>query len=183
MKYLPNLLISGLALSLVPFIANADDDSKEDDDSKKVEYVVNLQPLNNSGVWAKAEMKLKGNKLKVEIEATGMETGKPHPQHIHGFGDPVKNSSCPGFEADVNGDGVVSVGEGGPSYGPIVLPLVPFDLVDESGKLEYEVKLKVNAESLGELTNRTIVMHGLTVNGSYVNSLPVACGQIENDDD
>ena len=175
MKFQTKLLAATLALSLAPFIANADKD-------KKVEYVANLQSLNNSGVWAEVELKLKGNTLKIEIEASGLEAGKPHPQHIHGFGDASKNSSCPGFEADTNGDGVISVSEGGPSYGPIVLPLLPFDLVDAAGKLEYEIKMTINPESLGELANRTIVMHGLTVNGTYVPSTPVACGQLELDD-
>jgi len=172
MKILSKTLVAVLSISLVPFIANAGKESK-------IEYTANMQALNNSGVWAEVEMKLKGNILKVEINASGLEVGKPHPQHIHGFGDATKNATCPGFEADVNGDGVIAVGEGAPFYGPIILPLVPFDLVDEAGNLEYEIKLTVNPETLGDLTNRTVVMHGLTVNETYVPSLPVACGQLE----
>jgi len=172
MKKLSKTLVATLAISLAPFMVNAGKESKN-------EYIANMQALNDSGVWAEVEMKLKGNTLKVEIEASGLEAGKPHPQHIHGFGDATKNATCPGFEADVDGDGVISVGEGAPFYGPIVLPLVPFDLVDESGNLEYEIKLTFNPQSLGDLSNRTVVMHGMTVNGTYVPSLPVACGQLE----
>ena len=38
---------------------------------------------------------------------------------------------------DTDGDGIVSVGEGFPFYGPVILPLAPFNLVDGDGELSY----------------------------------------------
>ena len=125
-SFIRNALVASLSLALIPSLALASD---SDDDEK--EYSVNMGPLNDSGVYAEVELELEnGNQLKVSIKASGLEAGKPHPQHIHGFGSAPKNSTCPGAEADADGDGVISVGEGGPSYGPIMLPLNPFNLVD-----------------------------------------------------
>ncbi len=137
-----------------------------------------LTPLNDSGIWAKAAVKLTGRQLTLHIEASGLEPNKPHPQHIHGFDDPAKNAVCPGSAADTDGDGVVSVQEGAPFYGPILLPLPPFNLVDADGNLSYEVSFTVDPASVQPLHKRAIVMHGLTVNGTYIPSLPIACGAL-----
>ncbi len=155
---------------------------KDDDEKPKMEYEFNLYELNNSGVEAEAELTLKGNKLKISLEASGMEAGKAHPQHIHGHGDASINARCPGMEADKDGDGLVSVGEGLPDYGPIVLPLTPFNLVDVDGSLKYEASFIVDPSTLEPLFNRAIVLHGMTVNGTYIPSLPIACGEISLDD-
>ena len=163
-----------LTLTMVSSQAMADDDGKE--------YKVNLSPLNSSGVYGEVEFKLRGNKLYVEIEAYGLEVGKPHPQHIHGFNAPVKQSSCPGMEADTNADGIVSVQEGAPSYGPILLPLTPFDLVNANGSLKYEASFTINPSTVVPLEKRAVVLHGMTVNNQYIPSLPVACGRIGMDD-
>ena len=177
-KLTRNALAVSLSIVLIPSLAIADDDN----DGDEKEYSVNMAPLNDSGVYAEIEMKLKGKKLEVEIKASGLEPGKIHPQHIHGHGTPPTNSTCPGPEADVDGDGVVSVGEGLPSYGPIMLPLVPFNLVDEAGNLDYEATFTINLGDLQPLHKRTVVMHGMTVNGSYIPSLPIACGEIFKED-
>lgn len=171
-KYVAKLFVVFLIIGLVPLHATAKG-------PKADEYVAYMEPLNDSGVWASVTMTMSGKKLTISIEATGLEAGKPHPQHIHGFDGKKKNSSCPGSEADVDGDGVISVGEGAPSYGPIILPLVPFDLVDAAGNLSYTTTVTINPKSLKPLKKRTVVMHGLTVGGDYVPSLPISCGQIE----
>jgi hypothetical protein len=179
MKHLTKLLAMPLALGLMPYSAIAKDDN--DDDSR--EFVAEMVQLNSSGVWAEVELELiDGKTLKVEIKATGLEPGKPHPQHIHGKDNPVADATCPGLDADTDGDGLISVGEGVPSYGPIILPLVPFDLVDAGGNLDYEATFTINPGALQPLNKRTIVMHGLTVNGAYIPSLPIACGQIVEED-
>jgi len=180
MKHVAKLLAMPLAFGLLPYAAIADDN---DDDGDSREFVVEMVQLNSSGVYAEVELELvNGNTLKVEIEASGLEPGKPHPQHIHGIDNPVKNSTCPGLDADSDGDGIITVGEGFPSYGPIILPLVPFDLVDASGNLDYEATFTINPGTLQPLHKRTIVMHGMTVNGAYVPSLPIACGEIVEED-
>ncbi len=170
------LLALPLLVGIFPCVTLADD---EEDGQK---YVAEMIQLNSSGVYAEIELTLlSGNRLKVEIEASGMEPGKPHPQHIHGKDNPKTNASCPGPEADRDGDGLVSVGEGLPAYGPIILPLVPFDLVDAGGNLDYEATFTVNPQALQPLHKRAIVLHGMTVNGAYVPSLPIACGEIVAD--
>ncbi len=174
-KVLSGLCVLAFAMPLA--YASVDHDDKHG----KAKYVVDLEPLNNSGVYGEVELKLKKNKLHIEIEASGLEPGKIHPQHIHGHDKPVKNATCPGIEADSNADGVISVQEGLPAYGPIILPLVPFDLVDDGGNLEYQASFTVKTGTLQPLHKRVIILHGMTVGGSYIPSLPIACGEIRKD--
>ena len=167
------VLVAGLALNLATgALAHTGKDARH--------FQVDLAPLNDSGVSGQAEIKVDGDMLTVKIQATGLEPGQVHPQHIHGFDNP-NNSTCPGPERDVNGDGLVDVGEGLPDYGPVILSLLPFDQVDGDGSLDFEVTYPIPAglEPINTLQNRAIVLHGLTVGATYVPSLPVACGQIE----
>lgn len=47
------------------------------------------------------------------------------------------------------------------------------------GEVEFEEEGQViSYADLKPLQNRAIVLHGMTVNGEYVATLPVACGQI-----
>lgn len=140
------------------------------------EYKANLQPLNRSGVTGKAELTLVGDQLTVEIEAMGLEPNMTHAQHIHGFAD-NRNASCPNPTADTNGNHIVEFAEGLPYYGPVILPLTPFSTTP-AGKLEYKATFTVDPSQFNPLENRTIVLHGMTVDGTYVPSLPVACAQI-----
>ncbi len=151
-------------------------------EEKEQEFQVQLRALNGSGVTGTAEIKIKNHKtLKIKLKANGLEANKLHPQHIHGLSDASRIATCPESSADVDGDGVISVGEGLPFYGPIVLPLNPFDLVGDKGKLRYKASYTINPASIQPLQNRTIVLHGMTVNGVYVPSLPIACGQIKRE--
>ena len=171
---MPGIFILAFAIPA----AFADD---HNDKQETVKYQVDLAPLNSSGVYGEVELVLKGNKLTIEIEASGLEPDKIHPQHIHGIDKPVKNSTCPGLEADSDADGIISVTEGLPAYGPIILPLAPFDLVDASGKLEYEASFTINPGTLPPLHKRVVLIHGMTVNDQYIPSLPIACGEIHRD--
>jgi len=147
------------------------------------EYEVQLYPLNGSGVHGEAEIEIeRGNIIEISLQAEGLEIDKPHPQHIHGLSNPVQEATCPDISADVDADWLISVGEGLPFYGPIVLPLTPFDLVNANGELRYEAKFSINPASVQPIAKRTIVLHGMTVNGTYIPSLPVACGTVEIDD-
>ena len=142
-------------------------------------FIAVLDSLNDSGVVGVAQLTIEDAKyLTVEIEATGLEPFPIHPQHIHGFDRPRANSSCPGPDADADGDGIVSVSEGAPFYGPVILPLTPFNLVGGDGELSYWASFTIPPEELRPLNKRTIVLHGMTVDGVYVPSVPVACGQI-----
>lgn len=143
----------------------------------KKEYRVSLAALNHSGVHGTATLALEGNQLTVTVNAMGLEAGKPHPQHIHGFMDNSRNSTCPTMAADTNGDGVVDLAEGLPSYGPVLLELGPMPMADAEGRIMYTHTFEITKDLL-PLQNRAIVLHGLTVNGEYIATLPVACGQV-----
>lgn len=143
----------------------------------KQDYVADLSSLNGSGATGKANLTLVGDMLTVRIEASGMTPLEVHPQHIHGFADTKKNSVCPPPSADTNGDGLISVAEGAPFYGAILLPLMPFPTATAAGNVTYERTFKISKDLL-PLQNRTIVLHGMMVNGVYMPTLPVACGQV-----
>ena len=145
--------------------------------AKAKTYTVDIAPLNGSGVSGTAELTLMGDQLTVRVYATGLEPDMLHPQHIHGFTENNRNSTCPPASADMNGDGLVDLGEGLPFYGPVLLPLTPFPTAPD-GTIDFEMTYTVDS-SITPLQNRVIVLHGMTVEGEYVATLPVACGQIK----
>jgi Cu/Zn superoxide dismutase len=142
-------------------------------------WTADLQPLNNSGVSGWANLTLDGDALTVTIHATGLEPDKTHAQHIHGLAENPSNRTCPTPDADANGDGIVDVGEGVPFYGPVRLGLTPFTTAP-GGIIDYTQTFTdlSGLEPVNTLQNRAIVLHGLTIDGGYVGSTPVACGQI-----
>lgn len=140
-------------------------------------YTVDIAPLNGSGVSGTAELTLVGDQLTVKVYATGLEPNMVHPQHIHGFIENNRNSTCPPASADEDGDGLVELGEGLPFYGPVLLSLTPFPTAPD-GTISFEMTYTVDS-SITPLQNRVIVLHGMTVEGEYVATLPVACGQIK----
>ncbi len=140
-------------------------------------YIADIMSLNNSGVMGEATLTLEGNMLTVHIMARGLEPNKTHPQHIHGFMDKNKNAVCPPMSADVNGDNLVDLGEGLPFYGPVLLSLTDFPTAPD-GTIDYTHTFAVTADML-PLQNNVIVLHGMTVDGEYVATLPVACGPIK----
>ena len=85
-------------------------------------YVVDLQPLNESGVNGTATINVdsEANVLSVTLNADGLDD-TAHAQHIHAR--PAEIAVCPTSAADANADGFVDVVEGLPSYGGILLPL------------------------------------------------------------
>lgn len=165
------------------FIDDLEDvmDDKKDKD-KKV-FKVEIDPLNNSGASGHATLILEGKKLTVKIHAEGLEAGSLHPQHIHGL-ENNENATCPTRSADENDNGLIEIGEGLPFYGPVLLPLEPFSTATD-GTINYEHTFMLGeGETIAErdlmpLQNRVIVLHGMTVGGEYVPSLPVACGEIK----
>lgn len=171
------------------------DANKKAEQAKTKMYTVNFNALNGSGVSGSAELTLIGDQLTVKVNATGLEANMVHPQHIHGFAEDKRNSTCPTPAADTNGDGLVDLVEGLPSYGGVLLelyvPIDEFPVADANGVLTYERTFTlgetefteegelISESALSPLQNRTIVLHGMTVNGEYIATLPVACGQIK----
>ncbi|MBZ9728374.1 hypothetical protein LB467_01625 [Salegentibacter sp. JZCK2] len=163
-------------------------------------YFTPLSSMNNSGVNGTATLLLMENSLTVKIRATGYESNMIHPQHIHGFED-GSNAVCPPpfgspefMAADTNNDGVIDLVEGIPFYGPVLLnlfePVNTWPVADASGNVDYERTFELGEEEFEEegevislenllpLENRTIVLHGMTFEGEYDATLPVACGEI-----
>lgn len=148
--------------------------------------VVDLDALNGSGVDGRAVLILRGDELRVNITARGLEAGEVHPQHIHGF-EGGEEAVCPppgaadsraGLpeQAD-NPDQFISLEEGAPFYGGILLALTPFPTANSGGVVTYTESFEVDGDLL-DLSDEVIVLHGMTIDGTYVATLPVACGEI-----
>lgn len=147
-------------------------------------FVADLSGLNDSGVEGTATISITANELTVHIMASGLEPNMLHPQHIHGFTTNNGNATCPTMADDTNGNGLVELGEGLPSYGPVLLDLQPFPTADASGNIDFTMTYAlgegdmISRKDLMPLQNRAIVLHGMTVDGEYWATLPVACGQL-----
>ncbi|HET7035484.1 MAG TPA: hypothetical protein VFI42_07375 [Thermomicrobiaceae bacterium] len=144
-------------------------------------YLVHLEQLNNSGVMGGALLLRRGDQLTVILVAHGLEANMVHPQHIHGFTDTPQDSVCPPPEA-AGTDGILTLAEGLPYYGPVVVPLQnmngDFPTANPGGVVVFIHTFDLSTLSITDLTQFTIVLHGMTVNNAYDASLPVACGQI-----
>lgn len=165
--------------------------------AEKAEYEADLAMLNGSGASGEAELKLEDGMLEARIESEGLAPNLPHLQHIHGFDQAV--SECPTLAADADGDGLVSAGEGGPSYGPILVSftvtgdtspasagaLDRFPVADNEGELEYERTFGIPSEVGARLGEFVVVQHGVDLNGNgmydspFEVALPATCGAIE----
>ena len=169
-------------------------------------YMAELTPLNDSGVSGKAQFRVKKNGTFVaQVTAVGLAPGQIHAQHIHGFIDPVMESSCPTLaENDTEGpdgpDGIITVGEGAPAYGGILVPLdgsldvaeglgdpATFPTADNGGgAVTYRQTISTDDLALNggatfedlALDAHAVVLHGAFLNGEYAITLPVACGTI-----
>lgn len=166
-----------------------------------------------SNVTGDASMRLNGRNLVINLDATGLTPEEPHAMHIHGVVD--QPNECPGIDADKNTgdemfpdegyiegvpDGLISLNEGAPDYGPILVSLTAegkdtsasnglavgdFVAADEDGDLSYDREIRVSKGVAKNLSQLHIVIHGADVDGSgssvdsfFEATLPVSCGQI-----
>lgn len=107
-------LSCALALGTVALFGACDDITGDDD---RRLYTATLAPLNNSGVQGTATFRVDEDGLFVAgVGATGLAPGQTHPQHIHAAGQ------CP-TPAMAGEDGLLTVPDGAPAYGLILLPL------------------------------------------------------------
>ncbi len=172
--------IASLAVSATAMASHKD---KQRGNSTQT-YTAALSPIttNDEDAQGTAQLTLKGNRLTVRIQASGLEPNEQHPQHIHGFDGgqgKKRNASCPTEAQDDNNDGLVSISEGQDTYGPVLLPLQPFPTANAAGEIDFTNTYKVKRGQLTPLQNREIVLHGKDVDGEYWPGLPVSCGQIE----
>ena len=206
MKYLSRILL--LSASLLGFSAAA---------AQAASFRADVNTLNNSGASGTVLIDLSDDKktLTVTTNATGLEPNQNHVQHIHGLfssAGEIADSMTPTLAQDTDGDGFVELAEGGPVYGPIVLPLETINTPDGNASITTVFDLTdpsifgssrttgepFTAADLMPLTFREIVIHGKTVapgigagtpgevdgTGGYLAVLPVAAGEIVavNDD-
>lgn len=141
-------------------------------------YRAHLDMLNGSGASGEAILQLRGNALRVIINAHGLVANAPHAQHIHGVlgGTNV----CPPASADTDGDGIVSTPEGRVFYGGIDVSLTTsgdtspasalavdrFPVADADGNLHYKRTITISDELAANLGSLHIVQHGIDVNGN-----------------
>jgi Cu/Zn superoxide dismutase len=171
-------------------------------------YYATLRTLNDhvpgNKTFGQAKLTISNGMLAVEIDVEGSPADIVHIQHIH------EDDQCPTAAADTNNDGYIDVAEGLPSYGPIMLNLdgdltsnesgqEGFPVADRTGSFFYSQSAHLNEiqANLGgalqgplDLTERTIVIHGVAQNtnlpqtvqsiGDLPNhvTLPIACGVI-----
>jgi hypothetical protein len=189
---LPTLLFAVLLMG-AGLLAGCDQSGM--DGPETMTYTAPLSALNNSGVSGQAVLTVRGDQFSVGIDAQGTEAEMVHAQHIHGFSGDA--SSCPTAAADTSGDRRISVSEGAPSYGGILVPLDgSLDTAEGLGDLEtfptgngsysYSQSIMTGALDVNDdmsfddldLDNHAIVVHGMTVDSSYQATLPVACGTL-----
>lgn len=156
-----------------------------------------------SNVTGSASLKVTGTDVHVNIHLRGLTPNLPHAMHIHGIlGDP---NVCPPASADTSGDGLISLEEGAPFYGPIDtsfttsgdtspasgLALERFPVADDEGNLNYNRTFTIPQSVLDSLGSLHIVVHGLALDGNSTGPvggydtlfeavLPVACGAISS---
>jgi hypothetical protein len=142
-------------------------------------YRVDFDELNQSGVKAHATLQVSGGNLVVTLDAVGRVPEHIHPQHIHGF--TAQTSTCPTAANDTDHDGVITFAEGLPAFGPVQVDLQPYPSpTNSAGATHYHATFIASQVPFdpSELTRKTMVLHGDFVGGSYVASLPVACGPV-----
>lgn len=140
-------------------------------------------PTNGSNALAFAYFQVKGNILKATVLAAGVTPNEMHQQHIKGL-DNGANATCAPSSADTNGDGFISIAEGTPFYGNVILPLDfengDFPVASSDGFYIYQRTFNIGGLSVSNWENLVVVAHGGMVNGSYDATLPVACGEVAN---
>lgn len=131
-----------------------------------------LTALNDSGASGSVDVSVDGNELTVSLTVDGVAADLPHAQHIHIGGQ----NTCPTPDADKDGDDIVSVDEGGPAYGGIVVSLTTdgdvraesglamdrFPMADADGSYTYERTFELPPDANAEdLSDGVVVVHGL----------------------
>lgn len=158
-------------------------------------YRASLSALPNTSGTGQATLRLSADQttLTVNIKASGLEAGGAHISHIHGLssgGAPV-DSTCPTIAQDSDSDGFVELDEGLVTYGPILIDFSNID-PDQDGTIDFTTTITLGSEGALPLTDRHIVVHGMTVGAvgagtpgevdgtaEYKVVLPVLCGEIK----
>lgn len=139
-------------------------------------FEAELEPVNTDGDGS-VKLRQRDGKLVVKLRAEGLDDGI-HVAHIHGI--PQAQSECPGSSLDTDGNGFVDLIEGLPAYGPVQVTLSS-GLSDTGTRLRYERSYTMrdngnSLESLGDLSQYAIVVHGVDLNQDHMATNPDAGG-------
>lgn len=140
-----------------------------------------LTELNDSGVTGHVNVLQKHGQVRVNLTGHGLEAGQVHAQHIHGFAGSDQEARCPTLDLDQDGDGLISFSEGLPAYGPVAITLGADEPAGDAvsySRAFTETDAGEPVSELGELSDYVVIVHGRTVGGEYVPSLPVACAEL-----
>ena len=183
-------------------------------------FAADLRPIRHdaeadggSNVTGQTSLRLQGRRLTIDLTATGVTPNEPHAMHIHG--ETTRNNECPPASADVNTgdpimpstfqagepDGLISLQEGDPFYGPIDvsftttgdtspgsgLTLERMPVADAAGNIAYHRTVRVSPRIAKNLSRLHIVIHGAdlpadanssSLSNLFEATLPVSCGTI-----
>jgi hypothetical protein len=137
--------------------------------------LVELEPLNRSGVHGTARLLVEGSRVSVVAAAAGASPGHLHMQHIHV--PEATDGQCPTAALDADGDGIVTLEEGAPAYGAPAVSLEPFP---EPEGPTFRYTNSVPAPPGLALDRGVVVLHGRRVGRKYDPLLPIACGTIDD---
>ncbi len=151
-------------------------------DHEGTSYAGTLSELNGSGGSGEVAITVSedGETFTVDLDASGLNLDGPHAMHIHGIveGDEVVASTCPTMADDADGDGVLTVVEGVPTYGDIQVSLTTEgDTSPDSGLAveRYPAGTSIDYSRSGIAIPETlrpsiaalhVVVHGIDENGN-----------------
>lgn len=158
-------------------------------------YTASLMPMNEnllqSSPIADVQLRVAGETLVIEVNAIGLPASMMHLQHIHGFIDGTA-ASCPGSDADANGDGIVDLIETESSAGITMVPFhdnpgsmqiqsEAYPVADDQGTYSYNQSVSLNAlrgafqamfgDNELSLDNRVVFIHGVPENTELPDSV------------
>ncbi|HWE93258.1 MAG TPA: hypothetical protein VG269_04725 [Tepidisphaeraceae bacterium] len=182
MLRVPSRLLAGVALAALPAAAVAG-----------TTFQTTLTPVNGSTVTGTAQFSLSGDQLTFSLQAQGLTPGEFHPEHIHGFLNPVMPSVLPTLaNSDVNGNGITEDIEAERVAGQELVYLTAhpsgtdfgntfsdYPVADASGRINFTQTYTLPVPQLVQPLNiRSFELHGEVINGAYDPTIPVAGGLI-----
>lgn len=160
-------------------------------------YEGTLNELNTSGATGNATIEVSedGEQMTVSVNASDLDLDFVHAMHIHGIYDgdlsdapdagSFAASSCPDMSDDANGDGVLTVLEGAPKYGGVLVSLttegdttgdsaLAIDRFPVGTSIDYSRTIDIPEAMKDELARVHVVVHGTDTDDSGDESADLA---------